>query len=117
MTQSTAELSANAAKQLRVPKGNGALSGRFVDDPRTSTAELSERLTKKKSPAAPLVKAVSDQLADLEPSDPQWYPLLDEAIGELEALGDLGADEQEWVGEVVDRLFALQNANFWASLA
>lgn len=112
MTQSAGELRRNAGKQLRVPAGNGPLSGRFVDDPRTSVDDLADKLEKAGSPAAPRVRAAAARLADLSPGNDAWFTGIDEAVTELQDLDGLDEEAVGLVDEVVERLYWLQIANW-----
>lgn len=113
MTQSSAELSAQAKQQLRVPKGSGLLSGRYVDDPRTSVEDLADKLEKAgNAQAAQVARNTATQLAGLVPGGPGWFTGIDAAIGDLSGLGGLDDEQSQLVSDVSERLFWLQVANW-----
>lgn len=112
MTQNVGELAPKPRLQLRVPKGNGELSGRFVDDPRTSVEDLADKVGKAgNARAAQVARNTAARLADLVPGGPGWFTGIDSAIRDLTAL-EVDAQGRQLVDEVVERLFWLQIANW-----
>lgn len=112
MTQSAAELSQNARRQLRVPRGNGSRSGRFVDDPRTQAADLAEKLAKRRSPAAQPVAAIASRLVGLLPESPDWFDTLTGASDGLRALVGLPLEDAEAVEALAEELDFLMLADW-----